>query len=325
MAKYRTYEGKDIFTLSDFKAEALVEGLLYHNDTMMIAAPPKASKTVFTMQLACSLSSGTPFLDMLDIPEPVKVMYIATEMKDEELKDRFIRTSKHVHTCMENLILICTKGTNFKFNTSAGITYMKELQERYKDKPPRVIVVDSVYKGFSGTLVKDDTVNEFLTNIDIMAGSFDAATILVHHLKKPGKDITGTEFNQSDNDTYGSMFLLGAVDHCIRIEPIRKEFAPLDRYIRCDTQRSGRIVQDFRIRLEEPDPLYFHVIDNLLVEKNDMHNMLRAAVEPLGITQIVKRMGYCRAKCYKVLKELQTEDCIIKIKQGKSILYEVRR
>ena len=104
MPNYRVYEGQEIITLSEQKQEAIIEGLIYENDTIMLVAPPKMSKTVLSVQMACSLSSGTPFLDSLDIPTPIKVMYIATEMKDEELKDRFIRTSNHIQTNFDNLI-----------------------------------------------------------------------------------------------------------------------------------------------------------------------------------------------------------------------------
>jgi len=218
MAATRTYRGEEIFQLSDTKLEAIVEGLLYENDTMMIVAPPKMSKTVFSVQLACNISSGTPFLGILDIPKPCRVLYIATEMKDEELKDRFIRTAKHVTTVPDNLILVCTKGSAFKLNTQMGHTLMDILIQDIRANPPKVIFIDSVYKAFHGSLKDDDSVNEFLTEVDRISAEFDAAVVLVHHLKKASRDMYNNEHRASDADTYGSQFLLGAVDQVVRLE-----------------------------------------------------------------------------------------------------------
>ena len=312
MPTYRLYQGKEIFQLSEQKAEAIIEGFIYENDTVLLVAPPKMSKTVLAVQMGCNLSSGTAFLGMLEIPKPVRVMYIATEMKDEELKDRFIRTSNHIKTIPDNLILICTKGTNFKFNTNSGRQAVNEVIEAYKSNPPKVIFIDSVYKAIYGSLTKDDVINNFLVEVDRLAMEFDAAVVMVHHTKKEIKDVEGVAFESSDADTYGSQFLLGAVDHVIRLEKIRKENVPLDRMIRCDTQRSGTIVGDIRIRLNEPDPLYFYTIDMNEAEKNDMMTLLVKANEPMGIAEIVKKMGFGRSKVYQVLKSLIEEDKIEK-------------
>lgn len=267
---------------------------------------------MFAMQLACSLSSGTDFLNFLNIPKPVRVMYIATEMKDEELKDRFIRTSNFVPTNQDNLTLVCTKGTSFKLNTALGKAGANQLIRDYKDNPPKVLFIDSVYKAFYGSLTRDDVVNEFLTEVDRIAGEFDCAVVMVHHLKKAGRDKDNKEFAASDADTYGSQFLIGAVDHVIRLEKINKETAPLDRWIRCETQRSGKVFTDMRIRLVEPDPLYFHIIGNVEAEKKDLIMAFENAGKMLSVAELLKLTNFGRTKMYQCLKELITDGVIVK-------------
>lgn len=323
MANYRVYEGKSIFTLSDNKIDPLIEGVIYENDVVMVAAPPKTSKTVFCMQMACNLSSGTPFLNTFETPKPVPVLYIATEMKDEELKDRFIRTSQFIKTNPENLILVCTKGTLFKFNTKYGKLCINELVQTYKNNPPKVIFIDSVYRAFYGSLNKDDAVNLFLMEADRLAAEFDAATVLVHHMKKPTRDDKHRIIEQSDMDAYGSAFLLGSVDHLIRLENIHKEDAKYDRFVRCDTQRSGAIMSDIRIRLVQPDPLYFHIVGNNESEKKHIVQILRTLNESIDINSLMKKSGMKRTKLYQVLKELQDEGELLKMSEGRTKKYKI--
>jgi len=324
MPNYRLYQGQAIFQLEDNKAEAIVEGLIYENDTILIVAPPKMSKIVFAMQLACNLSSGTQFLNFLDIPRPVSVLYIATEMKDDELKDRFIRTSHFVDTNVDNLALVCTKGANFKLNTPIGRRALNELITLYKQAPPKVVFIDSVYKAFYGSLTKDDVVNEFLTEVDRMSAEFDCAVVLVHHSKKATRDKDNMEYASSDADTYGSQFLIGSVDHIIRLEKIRKESAPLDRFVRCETQRTGKVITDIRIRLNEPDPLYFHMIGNVETEKASVLQMLTKETELIDISQMMKKVSLGRTKMYQCLKELLSQRLITK-EGTRTKLYGVRR
>lgn len=312
MANYRMYKGSEIFTLSEEKQEALVEGLLYENDVLLLVAPPKMSKTVFAVQLACNLSNGTPFLDVLAVPKALRVLYIATEMKDEELKDRFIRTSAFVPANPDNLTLVCTKGTPYKLNSQMGTAMTNMLIAQVKASPPKVIFIDSVYKAFHGSLKDDDPVNQFLTEVDRIATELDAAVVLVHHLKKAAKDAFNNDYKSSDADTFGSQFILGAVDHVIRLEKVYKEHAPLDRYIKCDSQRTGNIITDMRIRLHEPNPLYFHIVDNYAAEKHDLLKIMGSYSTPMNIAELMKHSGFNRAKIYQILKELLKEDKIVK-------------
>lgn len=290
----------------------------------MLVAPPKMSKTVLAVQMACSLSSGTAFLNNLDIPQSVKILYIATEMKDEELKDRFIRTSNHINTNQDNIILVCTKGTSFKFNTNSGRKYIAELIEMYKDAPPKVIFIDSVYKAFHGSLTRDDIVNDFLLEVDKLAAEFDAAVVLVHHTRKETRDKEGDYIDVTDADTFGSQFLLGSVDHLIRLERIKKEKMPLDRFIRCETQRSGTIISGLRIRLHQPDPLYFYTVDLNEMEKIEILELLKRNDKPLNIANIIEKTDIGRTKIYQVLKTLQNENKVVKT-GNKTKFYEIKK
>ena len=180
-----------------------------------------------------------------------------------------------------------------------------------------------MYKAFYGSLTKDDTVNEFLLEVDKIAAEFDAAVVMVHHTKKETRSKNGSLIDTTDADTYGSQFLLGAVDHLVRLEKLYKEDMPLDRFIRCDTQRSGAIVSDLRVRLCEPDPLYFYLVDLNESEKTDILALLIKSNKPVSISEMIKLAKISRTKIYQVLKTLQNEGKVVK--SGSKIkYYEVR-
>ena len=311
MTYYKVYKGEQIFNISEEdEPKALIEGLLYERDHVMIIGPPKITKSVLTMQICCSLSSGTPFLDTFDTPKAVKVLYIATEGKEQGIRKRFIRLATSIPTVKKNLNLVWSPS--FKFNTERGKEALEEIKNIFKEDPPKVIVVDSLYMAIAGSLKNDDVVNDFNGIVREFSESLNAALVVIHHTKKMAKDHDGNAYQTTDDDSYGSQFLLSVVDHCIRLEFIKKENAPLDRYVRCDTQRSGEIIKDFRIRLKEPDPLYFISVDNNDREKDELYAKMLKWDKEMNQEEIRRKSGIGRTKLYQVLGSLGAEGKVVK-------------
>ena len=105
--------GEDIFKVNDEDRMPLIEGIIYKKDYVLFVAEQKTGKTVCLQNMAMCLSSGTNFLGVFDIPKPIKVLYIATEGKINDIKDRFIRMRKKIKCDTNNLMLIKSRC---KFN-----------------------------------------------------------------------------------------------------------------------------------------------------------------------------------------------------------------
>ena len=116
--------------------------MLYEEDYIMLAAQDKMGKTILAQQIACNLTTGSPFLGVFEIPKPVNVWYIATEGKTRDLKDRFLRMSRGVKIDTSKLKLI---PTVFRFNTEKGFRCLEEIVSKYKDDLPKVIIIDALY------------------------------------------------------------------------------------------------------------------------------------------------------------------------------------
>ena len=90
---FRAYEGSTLLQIQEIKGTPLVQDFLFENDFVMLVAKDKAGKSVLGLQLACCLSSGTEFLGLLEVPNPVKVWYFAMEGKDYETQMRLMLIS----------------------------------------------------------------------------------------------------------------------------------------------------------------------------------------------------------------------------------------
>jgi len=317
---YKIIKGDDILKVTDQVKVPLIEGMLFRKDYIMIVAEEKMGKTILSQQLAASLSSGTPFLGVFDIPKPCKVWYMATEGRPEDLQDRFIRINNKITINTNNISLI---PTVFRFNTPEGLESLTSIIEELKDDKPDVIIVDALYRAIKGSLKADEVVNDFHHVIGLMSSQLSCAVILVHHMTKPQKDHQGNKFQRSDKDMFGSAFLSAAVDHVFWLEKWHKGDNDKDRILKCDTQRSGDIVSNIRLRLKEPDPLYFEVVSTNFEDKTKVIKILENCPNGASMHDLEFKTRISRSKLYTIMGELMIDGAgdfkIVKI--GSKIKY----
>lgn len=301
----RAYTGSELSTLDPFKTKPLVEGLLFENDYVMVAAPPKIGKSIFVQQLACALSSGTPFLDTFEVPNAVNVWYFATEGKDEDTKDRLIRMSHAIPIDVEKICLFCSAG--LRFNTPTGQRILEELNTTWGlTNPPKVIIIDALYRAVKGSLKDDDVVNEFHQVVGALADRYSAAVIIVHHMKKPVTFESGQRQERSDDDVYGSTFLKASVDQMYWLDKCTKDGKNTkDIILKCDTQRSGNAIEELRMSLVEPDPLYYKITSLYINELHRVITILNSHKKGMLVEEIMKSTGLKRSTLYLCLKELE--------------------
>lgn len=302
---YKFYQGEDIFKLDDDCKEPLIDQILWKEDYVMLVAEEKMGKTILAQQMACALSSGTPFLDIFGVPKPVKVWYFATEGRANDLKERFIRMRNGVSVNPVNLCLI---PTFFRFNTKEGTESLTEIIQTYKHEPPQVIIIDALYRAIKGSLKNDDVVNDFHAVVGSIQHYFGCAVVLVHHMTKPQRSPDGTMHQRTDKDSFGSAFLSAAVDHIIWVERFKKtegdEEGGKDKIMRCDTQRSGIVFDSVRLRLLEPDPLLFTIPSKYEEEEHRIITILMSTKEGCNIDILIKKTKLGRTIVYTILKRL---------------------
>jgi archaellum biogenesis ATPase FlaH len=303
---YRTYRGEAIIAINESKAQPIIDGLLYENDLIMIVGKSKVNKSIFAMQMACSISSGTKFLKTFDVVRPRRVWYFATEGKDEDIKDRFRRMVKVVPANLDNILLNCSPG--FRFNTGQGLHKLKSVYNENEDLIPSVIIIDALYKSIKGSMKDDNNITDFLHVVGEFADKCDASVILVHHKTKTIYN-DGMALDRGDEDTYGSSFLLNAVDHCINIKGNPREKV---RDVSIDTQRSGNIIDRLVVELVEPDPLYLKLISTGEDATGHIYELIQKKPEGMTIKDLMDATEFGRTKCYETLSALQESGLVLK-------------
>ncbi len=317
---YRFLIGKEIFTIDEDMSIPIIEDLINEEDYVLLVAEEKQGKTILAQQLACCLSSGTPFLDTFGIPKPVRVWYFATEGKTRDLQERFVNIAKKIPTIADNLVLI---PTLFRFNTPEGLRSLKEILA-VQELKPKIIIIDALYRAVKGSLKDDDVINEFNHIVGWLQQECQASVLLVHHMTKPQRGYNGDFMERSDKDTYGSAFLLAAVDHVLWIEKWRKDKnCPKDRFLRCDTQRSGKVFEGLRLRLTEPSPLYFSPISTHTEEKDKILGLLKDNPQGIDMLTMQVKLKLSRAILFEITSSMVAEGILTK-EGAKTKIYKLK-
>ena len=309
--------GEDIKNIPEDKNNFLIDGILRQRDYILLIAEEKIGKTILAQQMCCSLSSGTPFLGVYDVLKPSKVWYISTEGRKEDLQDRFVRMSEKIPTNFDN---ICFISTLFRFNTDDGVKEIDKITELLEDHIPDLVIIDALYMAVEGSLKDDNVINDINFTLAQLSDKLQCAIMVVHHMKKASKDKEGNEFSRTDRDSFGSAFLAANVDHIFWLDKwIRDKDCKLDRVLRCNTQRSGHIVDGIRIRLHQPTPLYFGIVSKTTEYKNKIVNLLHTNKNGFNVGDIEFRTRINRNMVYQSLREL-VDDKIVE-KHGAKVKY----
>ena len=107
---------------SIIKKDFIVDNLMKSNGLYCLVARPKVGKSLFALQLANSIATGTSFLGFRTSPSPV--LYISTEMDSMQIIDRIDKM---------NLIF---DDTNFRFieqNPNERKLNLIDLQVKFQE------------------------------------------------------------------------------------------------------------------------------------------------------------------------------------------------
>ena len=227
----------------------LVEGVLWDGDVVMLLGSEKAGKSILGLQLAFCLTSGTPFLDKYAIPEPVSVLYLQTEGKENE----FVERMRH----MAQIIPFDESRFSRLFqhflamDDAKTITELMQAVEACAVKP-RVLLLDSLYTSMNGDLNENQAVRRFIVAASALLKRLGVTLVIIHHETKEHWE-DGHVVERGDRSSYGSVFLRAWVSHILYL----KKHKDKSRTLTCETQRSGKVLEREELVLVEPEPLCF--------------------------------------------------------------------
>lgn len=155
----------------------LVSDILTTNELFLLAAGPRAGKSLLAMTLAKAVATGERFLDRPVLQGPV--IYVRKEDGDSKTKEREMAQGWE-------------RGLPVAWLKKFKLSELPHLRELAEEIQPRLIVIDTLSR------VKDSMVSEssaemsqLLEPLQEMAEELDCCILLVHHTGKVSVDNAG--------------------------------------------------------------------------------------------------------------------------------------
>ena len=321
MSNFGTYLGNEFLTKELPKREWMIENLLKERDALLWVGQEKSGKTVLNFQAAlCCLTTGHPFLDHFNIPKPRKVTYILLEGDLEESMDRVKRLAKSIDIDPNRFVFMFFPRLQLhKKEGQYGLWSMIKGIQKFECH--EVVVIDPLYRAFSGGMSDDTVTREVCANFDVLKDALNCALIIIHHTHKKKFDIKGNVIKEGDDATFGSVWFKAWASQIVLQT---YDLATGLRAFYCTTQRSGEIIKECNLRLVQPDPLYFEIDKTergvgkelLIIEllQQDTNTGLSAE-------EIWTKLGISKGTFYTSIKHPLAQGIIRKIEKERPIKY----
>ena len=186
-------------TISDMeknyiKKDFIVENLMKSNGLYCLVARPKVGKSLFGLQIANSIATGTTFLGLKTNPSPV--LYISTEMDFMQLYSRIKMMNLQLND--KNFSYIEQEPDKRKLNM---MDLKLEFQTFAYEKNGKFIVVD-MFSGIdlnNGYNLNDyqDMGQYVLPQFREICKKYGFTILLIHHLNKNNSSLGSTAIDGS--------------------------------------------------------------------------------------------------------------------------------
>lgn len=157
--------------------EWLVDDLLTANELFLLAAGPRAGKSLMAMTLAKSVAEGGEFLG-----RPVtqgSVIYVCLEDSDNKLKAR--ETAQG-----------WAEGLPVAWLQKFKLSELDHLRDLVEELDPRLVVIDTLSRAKDSNISESSAeMSQLLDPIQEMAKDLDCCVLLVHHTGKVNLDNAG--------------------------------------------------------------------------------------------------------------------------------------
>ena len=200
-------ESLTIQELIDWKppsVEWIIDKVLPAQSKAEIFGPPKSWKSMLAIHTAFAVATGTPWLGYKTTQVPTDL--IQFEISKTRFRSRIIKYSKgfgsrppNIHTTTEHYV---------KFDVTYGYGQLVKVVERNR---PGLIIIDPLYRVFSGGISDPSDMSRFLDNMDLLIAKYNCSVIIIHHRRKPVVTSEGV-VDRGAEESMGSSYLGNWVD-----------------------------------------------------------------------------------------------------------------
>jgi predicted XRE-type DNA-binding protein len=296
--KVKAWDIDELFALESSGLQWLIPELLPKGETIILAASPKAGKTVLAIDAAFAIATGeSEFLG-----QPVQRGKVLLISSDESLNSTRNKLIKRGFRSQDKDIRVIPDWT---------IDDLDVLVEQLEEFRPDVVIIDSLRRITHGSIVSENSA-EFADNIYTLKetiGKYGASGILIHHTNK-NLDAMGVGKIRGSSAIAGAVWGTWQLEHIPRKDPNNKKkliIDPKDPYriltvfardtlgqtlnLEFDYENNSWSRLDLEIRAEE-QTVRQQILSVLTNNASDAGLSGREIIELLGMTPVEGRGVY---------------------------------
>ena len=169
--------------LQDSTADSpwLVDTLWTRAGVGIIGGAPKLGKSWLGLDLAVSVASGTPCLDVYDVPEPGPVLLYMAEDPDAAIKQRLCGLCRHRGLDLQDLPLFVITVPSLRLDLEVD---QRRLHNTVAHLQPRLLLLDPFVRLHRIDENHSGDVAAILADLRQLQRTFDLAVVVAHHTRK---------------------------------------------------------------------------------------------------------------------------------------------
>lgn len=159
----------------------LVDGLWSQGAVGIIGGAPKSAKSWMALDMAISVASDTPCLDVFDVLEPGRALLFMAEDADAAVRARVAGICRHRGLDIRDLDLHIITASSLRLDLERDRTCLSKV---VADLAPRLLLLDPFVRLHRGDENDAGHVSGLLAYLRQLQRQHDLAVVVVHHTRK---------------------------------------------------------------------------------------------------------------------------------------------
>lgn len=189
---YEVVSFEEVLNMPHDNSPPIIEGILYRGESLLITGPTAVGKSIMTLELALSISTGRPFLNQYQIPAARRVLLLQSEVGFRPFRDRLQRMThdwsrERGVALRERLFVPMTNGSPTFIGTIADQqgrpgSLMVSLRRMIEQIHPDIVILDPL-SSFHGAANENNNADMRyrLDLLSSLAREYRITLVIVHH------------------------------------------------------------------------------------------------------------------------------------------------
>lgn len=239
------------------KKDNIIDGIMKSNGLYCLVARPKVGKSLLALQIADSLANNKQFLGFNINPSPV--LYISTELSENQLKERIDKTN---YKFSKNSLFFIEKDEDHSLSIRDDLLLdIRDFSEKYKGK---FVIIDMLcgidYMSYYDINSYKDIAEIIIPKYKDLIKKYNLTFLLIHHLNKNGTALGSTAI---EGFVDGILYLKDSGFNSYTLSIINRDFESKELNLKLNNNLTFEIVNEDNSEIDYNMSLFLrHVIKN---------------------------------------------------------------